>query len=142
MSTNSVSAQTSVPDWMLTYCRQLSAVRYERKLNGMYLHMLESFLNNEPWKALPPYPWQVARIHGGRKDSSVRKNADKGWVPMNMHIPTDLYERITKAIELINANGYSSTLRRNMSMRTFLYTSVCWWITFVYPYEGPGIIPN
>lgn len=140
MNTEFVPAQTSVPNWLMTYCRQLADVHYERKLNMMYVHMLESFLAYEPWKANPPFEWRLARIH--RTGSvPVRQDADPGWVPMNMRLPNTLNDRMKEAIDQINAN-YRSTLPRSLSLRTFLYTAICWWCIAVYPYKGPGIISH
>jgi hypothetical protein len=132
-------AQTSVPDWLMTYCRQLADVHYNRKLNRMYVHMLDSFLAFEPWKANPPLEWRVARIHRTSGDNP-RKGSDLGWVPMNMLIPNELYDRIKHTIEIINVNG--TPMPRQLSLRTFLYTVICWWCTYVHPYSGPGMLDN
>ena len=139
MNMEHASAQTSVPDWLMTYCRQLADVHYQRKLNIMYVHMLESFLACGPWKATPPYGWRVAKIHPtGKPGFSLRESAS-GWYPMNMVLPTTLVDKIRAEIELINDSPNPGP-RRNLSLRTFLYTAVCWWTTFVYPYNGPGMI--
>lgn len=135
--TEFVPAQTSVPDWLMTYCRQLADVHYQRKLNRMYVHMLQTFLAYKPWEATPPFPWRVARIHGSSGLRS-RKGADPGWVPMNMVLPVALADEIRHAIEFMNLN--SVDLERTLSMRTFLYTAVSWWCTGVYPYKGPGML--
>ncbi len=138
MQTEFVPSQTSAPDWLMTYCRQLADVYYARKLNRMYIHMLEGFLAVEPWAAKPPFEWRQARIHrsGG---VTARRDADPGWVPMNMMLPNALIDRIKEKIEHINMT-YASTLTRKVSMRTFLYTAICWLCIAVYPYEGPGLI--
>jgi hypothetical protein len=52
-----VPAQTSVPNWLMTYNRQLADVHFSRKLNRMYVAMLQGFLAYEPWKADPPFAW-------------------------------------------------------------------------------------
>lgn len=134
MTTEFVPAQTSVPNWLMTYCRQLSDVHYERKLNRMYVHMIESFLAYMPWKASPPFEWRLAQIHRG-----LHRNTDSGWVPMNMVLPTTLVDRVKHMIDVINAT-YGGNLPRTLSLRTFLYTAVCWWCIAVYPYSGPGLI--
>lgn len=139
MNTEFVPAQTSVPNWLMTYCRQLADVHYQRKLNKMYVHMLESFLAYEPWKANPPFEWRLARIHRTTGGVSVRRDTDSGWVPMNMVLPTALVDRMKHAVEHINAT-YAAVLPRALSMRTFLYTAICWWCIAVYPYKGPGMI--
>jgi len=136
--TDFVPAQTSVPDWLMTYCRQLADVHYGRKLNRMYVHMLQSFLAYEPWKAEPPFGWRVARVH--RSSRGLRKGTDLGWVPMNMSLPTPLYNQAKHVIEVINVNN--GELERDLSLRTFLYTVVVWWCSVVYPYTGPGMIEN
>lgn len=133
------SAQTSVPDWVMTYCRQLAEVHYKRKLNGMYIHMIECFLSYEPWNASPRLDWRVARIHRASV-ASQKAGADPGWVPMNMLLPSDLVERVRHIIDAVNSAG--SNLNRPLSLRTFLYTVVCWWCMYVFPYKGPGIIEN
>lgn len=135
--TEFVPAQTSVPDWLMTYCRQLSDVHCQRKLNRMYVQMLEGFLAYKPWKANPPFGWRVARVHRV-SEALAKKGADLGWVPMNMMLPTDLYNRIKGEIDIINING--TDLQRALSLRTFLYTAVCWWCTEVYEYSGPGML--
>jgi hypothetical protein len=130
-------AQTSVPDWLLTYCRQVADVHYGRKLNRMYVHMLESFLAVEPWKANPPLEWRFAKIHRS-SGGSPRRAHDLGWVPLNMLIPNELHDRIKHAIDVINTNGTGS--HRQLSFRTFLFTTIYWWCTYVHPYKGPGLI--
>lgn len=137
--TEFVPAQTSVPDWLMTYCRQLADVHYQRKLNRMYVHMLEGFLAYEPWKANPPLVWRVARVHRV-SEALASRSSDLGWVPMNMSLPNDLYNRIKGVIEIINMNDPG--LKRPLSLRTFLYTVVCWWCTSVYEYTGPGLLEN
>ena len=132
-----VPVQTSVPDWLMTYCRQLTDVHYSRKLSRMYVHMLEGFLAYEPWKANPPLAWHVAKTHGGA-GMSARSGADQGWVPMNMMLPRELADRIKVAIESINMSSPQDG--RKISLRTFLYTAIFWWCTSVYPYKGPGMI--
>ncbi|HJV75105.1 MAG TPA: hypothetical protein VJ654_12845 [Noviherbaspirillum sp.] len=135
--TEFVPAQTSVPDWLMTYCRQLADVHYSRKLNRMYVHMLQGFLAFEPWNAKPPFPWRVAKIHGS-SGARTRKGTDPGWVPMNMVLPVTLHDQITHTIERINLQRTDE--ERVLSLRTFLYTAVCWWCTSVYPYRGPGML--
>lgn len=128
-----VPVQTSVPDWLMTYNRQLADVHYSRRLNRMYVHMLQGFLAYEPWKADPPLEWRVARTH-------MRQGANLGWVPMNMSLPTALYDQMKSTIDNINVNG--TDLKKQLSIRTFLYTVVVWWVTCVYPYTGPGMLEN
>lgn len=137
MSMEHINAQTSVPDWLMTYCRQLADVHYQRKLNNMYNHMLESFLAYEPWKANPPYKWRAAKNHIPNR--RVGGNSDSGWFPMNMILPSKLVERIWAVMEEINKNP-PQELKRALSLRTFLYTAVCWWTTYVFTYDGPGMI--
>jgi hypothetical protein len=133
-----VGAQTSVPDWLMTYCRQLAEVYFERKLNRMYIGMLEGFLCYEPWAAKPPFAWRMAKIHAAGKVGGQRKGSDLGWVPLNLQLPKDLELRIKTMIAEVNAQG--TELGRELSLRTFLYTAVCWWCQAIYPYPGPGVI--
>lgn len=141
MDTDFVPAQTSVPNWLMTYCRQLADVYYQRKLNRMYVHMLESFLAIEPWKANPPFEWRRAQLHRTSGSAGTRRDADAGWVPMNLVLPTTLIDRMRVTIEQVNGTP-SASLTRAVSMRTFLYTAVMWWCVAVYPYDGPGLIDS
>ena len=120
----------------MTFCRQLAEVYYRRKLNRMYVHMLQSFIASEPWKACPPFPWRSARMHSS--SPNLRNGFELGWLPMNMSLPTELMDQIKQTIETINVSG--SGLARDLSIRTFLYTAICWWCTAVHPYSGPGIL--
>ncbi len=139
MNNDFVPAQTSVPDWLMTYCRQIADVNHGRRLNRMYEFMLEGFLSVKPWQANPPLPWRMARIHGSSGLRS-RTGADLGWVPMNMVLPVELAQRIKDTIEVINNNATGN--ERELSLRTFLFTAVCWWCTYVHPYKGPGMLPD
>jgi hypothetical protein len=127
-------AQTSVPDWMMIHCHQISLAdaKYRRKLNNMYLDMLEGFLNMKPYKANPPLPWYTSRMHAYRS-GTFRENADYGWIPMNMRLPTELIDKIKQEIEYINL---SQVEERKLSLRTFLYTAVVWWCSWIHPYDG------
>ena len=136
-----VPAQTSVPDWVMTYCRQIADVHYSRKLNRMYVHMLQGFLAYKPWEANPPLQWRVSRVHRTSGMMHSQKGADLGWVPMNIQLPNALYNQIKSLIEVINTNG-SEIEGRSLSLRTFLYTVVVWWVSSVYPYTGPGMLEN
>lgn len=138
MDTKFVPSQTSVPEWVLTYCRQLADVNYGHRLSRMYIHMLESFLAVAPWEANPPFEWRLTRIHRA-SGTGARASADPGWVPMNMTLPIELVDKIKVQIEKINTT-HSATLKRELSLRTFLFTAVCWWCLVVYPYKGPGLI--
>lgn len=139
MNTEFAPAQTSVPNWLMTYLHQLADVHYGRKLNKMHVHMLESFLVYQPWKAHPPLDWRIAKSHRTRA---------AGWVPMNMILPTELVDRMKHIIEGINEGesarilgGESSTLPRAvLSLRTFMYTAIYWWCTAVFPYDGNQLI--
>lgn len=138
-----VPAQTSVPDWLMTYCRQLADVHHGRRLNRMYEFMLNGFLRMEPWKASPPLEWRQSRVHGSSTLVSYRgTGGDPGWGPMNMMLPVDLAERIRQTIDFINVNGGMWNTGQKLSMRTFLYTAVYWWCSFVHPYKGPGIMQD
>lgn len=133
MNTEFAPAQTSVPNWLMTYCHQLADVHYERKLNKMYVHMLESFLAYEPWKANPPLEWRLAKSHRTRST---------GWVPMNMMLPTALVEQMKHVVEGINESGLTTLPRAVLSLRAFMYTAIYWWCTAVYPYDGNQLISS
>lgn len=137
-----VAAQTSVPDWLMSYCRQLADVHYQRKLNRMYVHMIQAFLAYEPWKAQPPLAWRMAKVHKPILGLHFTRSssADLGWVPMNMLIPIVLHNQIKNVIEVVNMND--TEISRKLSLRTFLYTAIYWWVTSVYPYKGPGMVDN
>lgn len=98
--------------------------------------MLEGFLNIKPYKTKPPLPWFISKMHAYRV-GTFRPNADYGWVPMNMRLPTELIDKIKQEIEYINL---SQIEEKKLSLRTFLYTAVVWWCSWVYPYEGLKLI--
>lgn len=131
-----VNAQTSVPYWLMIDFHRVAVVRYGR-LNKMYIHMLDGFLAYEPWKANPPLVWRAAKVHGST-GPRVRQGSDPGWVPMNMLLPAALVDRIKHTIDVINTNG--SATDRKLSLRSFLYTAVCWWYSDVLLCKGPGVI--
>lgn len=133
MNTEHVSAQTSVPEWLMTYCRLVSDIHYQRKLNVMYVHMLRSFLAYAPWKSSPPYEWRSAKIHPTGKTGFNKRQSESGWLPMNMVLPIKLVDQIRETIDCINDNPPPG-MKRSLSIRTFLYTAVCWWTDFIYPY--------
>lgn len=134
--TDFVNAQTSVPYWLMVDFHRVAVVRYGR-LNRMYIHMLQGFLAYEPWKANPPLPWRAAKVHGS-SGPKVRQGSDPGWVPMNMLLPIELVERIKHTIEVININATGP--ERKLSLRSFLYTAVCWWYSDVLLCKGPGVL--
>lgn len=137
MTTEKASIQTSVPDWVMTYCRQLAEVHFKRKLNGMYVHMLQSFLAHRPWEANPPFPWRSAKLHKS-PGLNAKNGADLGWVAMNMTLPQTLVDQIRHTVESINLSHTGPG--RALGLRTFLYTVICWWCTCVYPYENAGVL--
>jgi hypothetical protein len=136
--TNFVNAQTSVPYWLMVDFHRESVVRYGR-LNKMYIHMLQGFLAYEPWKSTPPLPWRAAKVHGST-GPKVRQGSDPGWVPMNMLLPNDLVERIKHTIDMINLS--ESAPDKKLSLRSFLYTAVCWWYLDVLQCKGAGVIDS
>lgn len=129
-------AQTSVPDWMMTYARQLADVHHHRKLNKMYFEMLEGFLLYKPYKAKPAFPWYVPKMHAYRA-GTIRPSSDVGWVPMNMVLPVPLIEKIKKEMEFINLSQMDE---KKLSLRTFLYTAAVWWCSVIYPYKGLKVL--
>lgn len=125
-------AQTSAPDWMRKYCRQLADIHYDCRLGKMYIDMLESFLKMKPYKAKPAFPWYVPNMHASRA-GVMRQNADLGWVPLNMVLPVDLVNRMRQEIDSINLYQVDE---KKMSLRTYLYTAAVWWCSAVHPYKG------
>lgn len=129
-----VNAQTSVPYWLMIDFHREAIVRHGR-LNRMYIHMLQGFLAYEPWKANPPLIWKRPKVHGSTS-TSVRAGSDSGWVPMNMLLSMVLLDQIKNTIEIINLNRGDSD--RKLSLRSFLYTAVCWWYSQVLQCKVAG----
>jgi hypothetical protein len=131
MQSNFSAMQTSVPDPVMTHCRQLANVHYSRRLKKMYVHMLEGFLTYAPWKAAPALTWRPAQTHPQTAIRGSKKSVST-WVPMNMLLPADLAERVKNEISSINSAG---TPEQSISLRTFLFTAVAWWLVHVYEYD-------
>lgn len=116
-----IPAQTFAPFWMLSYCQRLADLSFDRDHNSMYLHMLEGFLEHEPWKAVPHFEWIKTMKEGGSSDVT--------WHRITMYFTKQLFRRIVSTIYMIETHGYASKLRGGLPLQTFLYTAVAWWVT-------------
>lgn len=131
------SVQSSVPDWMMTYLHQLADVKYGRKLNRMYIEMVDGFLLTRPYRREEnPLSWYMPRVHAYRT-GVVRGNADANWVALNMILPVELLDKVRTEIEMINMNNLDET---KVSMRIYIYTAAVWWVSQIHPYKGLKLI--
>lgn len=117
-----VIMQTSLPGQIQVYLRQLGLVHYG-SLHAVYEDMVSKFLAVRPWEANPPLAWREAPVRHGAAGCSVA----------NVAISPGLAERLVKALEEINDKHWAGHERRGITRKTFLYTAVYWWVTFVYP---------
>jgi hypothetical protein len=84
--------------------------------------MIRKFLKMQPWAANPPLAW---------REAPTRHSA--GCSVANVQLPVELAEEVTKALEEINDKQWEGHERRGITNKTFLYTAVYWWVTYVYP---------
>lgn len=117
--------QTGLPKHIQVYMRQLGLIHYG-SLQAVYEDMVTKFLKVRPWEANPPLAWREAPTRYGPAGCSVA----------NVPLSVGLAERVCKTLEEINDKHYPGHARRGITRRTFLYTAVYWWVTFVYP-QGP-----
>jgi len=127
-----INTQTSVPKNIAIYVKLL-AIEHYGSLNVMYTDILIKFLSISPWKANPPLPWRMAKVHSPAFNKG-KLVSDASWVPMNMMLPAKLVNDIKAELILINA-----TSEKNVSLRTFLYTAIFWWCTYVMPSKKSGL---
>lgn len=122
MENQSVIMQTGLPRHIQVYLKQLGIVHYG-SLQAVYEDMVTKFLNVKPWAANPPLDWREAPTRQGSAGCTVA----------NVALSVGLTERMRKELEEINDKRWPGHEKYGITIKTFLYTAVYWWVTFVYP---------
>lgn len=108
--------QTRIPEPMYRYCKVVQSIRYP-SLTEMFEDMLLRFHNEKPWNH--GLLWRQP------KSALTYKAADSsrtGWKQININLKKELKDNIV------------ITCRNNgLSMSTYTYTALYWWIEYVYP---------
>lgn len=117
-----VTMQTGLPSHIQTYLRQLGLVHYG-SLQAVYEDMVTKFLALKPWAANPPLAWREAPTRYSAAGCSVA----------NAPLTVGLAAQVEEALEDINCQVWPGHERRGITRKTFLYTAVYWWVTYVYP---------
>lgn len=120
-----VVMQTGLPGHIQTYLKQLGLVHYG-SLQAVYEDMVSKFLTVRPWAAAHPLAWRAAPTRFGVAGCAVA----------NVALSIPLAAKVDETLEEINRQEYPGH-SRGITRKTFLYTAVYWWITFVYPQAPP-----
>ncbi|MGS0741119.1 hypothetical protein ACVBEF_04665 [Glaciimonas sp. GG7] len=113
--------QTVLPGHVQMYLRQLAIVHYG-SLHLLYDDMVKKFINVGPWAAKPPLPWREAPMRNG-----------PGCTVSNVTLSSDIAMMVDQILEDINNVEYPGYKRYGITRKTFLYTAVMWWVTYIYP---------
>lgn len=119
-----VTMQTSLPAHVQVHLRQLGVVHYG-SLQAVYEDMVNKFLRIKPWEAESPLAWRGAPSRQGM--------ASAGCSVANVALSEELAERVEQALKEINLGTWKGHESRGITRKTFLYTAVYWWVTYVYP---------
>lgn len=118
-----VNMQTVLPDHVLTYLRQLAIVHYG-SLQAVYEDMVIKFIKVTPWSSTPPLPW---------RDAPMRNSA--GCTVANVTVSKETADKLDDALLEINKSSYPGHERYGITRKTFLYTAIFWWVTYIYPQQ-------
>ena len=116
-----VNMQTVLPGHIQTYLRQLAIVHYG-SLQFVYEDMVRKFLVVQPWAAKPPLAWREAPVRN-----------DAGCAVANVTLTAELARQVDEILEDINAAAHPGHGRYGITRKTFLYTAIYWWVTYIYP---------
>lgn len=108
--------QTRVPVPMYRYCKMVQALKYE-SLTVMFEDMVGRFRAEKPWEH--GLHWRKPKAAVTYHEDSVGKT---GWRQINIHLD----ENVKNEVELLCRS-------LDISMATFCYTGIYWWIEYVYP---------
>lgn len=113
--------QTVLPEHVHTYLRQLAIVHYG-SLQSVYEDMVQKFLHAKPWDASPALAWREAPMRDGA-----------GCTVANISLTIDLAQRLDETLKEINTLHHRQCGQYGLTKKTFLYTAVFWWTTYIYP---------
>lgn len=117
----SENMQTVLPAHIQTYLRQLAIVHYT-SLHLMYDDMAKKFIQVGPWAATPPLPWREAPMRDG-----------PGCSVANVTLSKSVALQVDEILVDINNPRPQGFERYGVTRKTFLYTAIMWWITYIYP---------
>lgn len=121
---NFVTLQTTLPAHFQVYLRQLGVVHY-KYLHAVHEDMVNKFLRAKPWEAEFPLPWRGAPSRYGVSSA--------GCSVANVALTKELAERVEEVLKELNLMTWKGHESRGITRKTFLYTAVYWWVTYVYP---------
>lgn len=108
--------QTRVPAPMYKYCKMVQALKYE-SLTSMFEDMVKIFIKEQPWQH--GLLWRRPKAAVTYRDQMAGRT---GWTQINIHIDEHKKEEIVLLCKSLD-----------ISMATFFYTAIFWWIEYVYP---------
>lgn len=108
--------QTRVPVPMYKYCKMVQALRFH-SLTAMFADMVMQFRKEKPWEH--GLYWRRPKAAVTYRDETLGKT---GWTQINIHLD----EKVKNDVELLCKS-------LDISMATFCYTAIYWWIEYVYP---------
>lgn len=110
--------QTRCPAQIITYQKTLAVLKYG-KLMTLHQDMLRSFIDSRPWAAEPPLHWRTPKAPQAVIDGEVSQT---GWKTFNVQVTPELKAEIEELSD-----------RLEVSMSTFCYTAIYWWVKYIMP---------
>lgn len=110
--------QTRAPARMLKYCQILRTLKFD-SLMDMFEKMLREFDKEKPWEH--GLKWRHPRSSKAQAKDEIRMT---GWEPVNINIEASFKEEISNRCKVMG-----------VSMATYCYTAIYWWVQYVYPPE-------
>ncbi|MDP3008235.1 MAG: hypothetical protein Q8N30_04090 [Methylococcales bacterium] len=108
--------QTRIPEPMYKYCKVIQSMKYS-SLTEMFDDMLARFDNERPWDAGLLWRRPKSAMTYQASDSSRT-----GWKQINLNLTKERKEKIVTTCKTLD-----------ISMSTYSYTAIYWWIQYVYP---------
>src|SRR3569833_3470573 len=112
--------QTRVPEALHDYIKAISVYRY-KTMGAMFEEMYTRFLEERPKKLDLHFRQPKAAIRALRGEGGKT-----GWVQLNSIVSEALAARLRE-----------DALRLEVSLASYLYTSLFWWAMYVYPPKRP-----
>lgn len=114
--------QTRVPVPMYKYCKILYPAKY-RTLTEMFEDMVSIFREERPWK-IGGLHWRKPKAAITYHDGEVGKT---GWEQINIHLDAEIKKEVSLLCKTLG-----------VSMATFCYTAIYWWIVYKHPPNHTG----
>ena len=110
--------QTRCPAQIITYQKTLAMLRYG-KLMTLHQEMLRMFIDSRPWAAEPPLHWRTPHAPQAMVGGELSQT---GWKTFNVHVTPELKATVQQLADSLE-----------VSMSTFCYTAIYWWVKYVMP---------